>query len=105
MAQALYGLHPATNAIRRCLSWVKTGKARCEHMFSALPLKADVAQRGRHVRFVPPADARWLAVERPKSAPISLITLLRQRPTAGPISKILDALGCANAWRAARRRL
>jgi hypothetical protein len=22
-------------------------------MFSALPLKADVAQRGRHVRFVP----------------------------------------------------
>src|SRR5260370_40852111 len=36
-----------------CLLWVKTGKARCEHMFSALPLKADVAQRGRHVRFVP----------------------------------------------------
>ena len=32
---------------------VKTGKAQREHMFSALPLKADVAQRGRHVRFVP----------------------------------------------------
>jgi hypothetical protein len=31
---------------------VKTGKAQCEHMFSALPPKADVAQRGRHVRFV-----------------------------------------------------
>src|SRR5258705_6735517 len=34
--------------------WVKTGKARCEHMFSALPLEADVAQRGRHVRLVLP---------------------------------------------------
>src|SRR5712664_4146121 len=32
---------------------VKTGKARCEHMFSALPLRADIAQRGRHVGFVP----------------------------------------------------
>src|SRR5258707_15437973 len=38
----------------RCPFWaVKTGKAQCEHMFSALPPKADVAQRGRHVRFVP----------------------------------------------------
>jgi hypothetical protein len=36
-----------------CPLWVKTGKAQCEQMFSALPLKADVAQRGRHVRFVP----------------------------------------------------
>ena len=35
---------------------VKTGKARSEHMFSALPLKADVAQRGRHVRLVPTAE-------------------------------------------------
>jgi hypothetical protein len=40
----------------QCLSWVKTGKAPCEHMFSGLPLKADVAQRGRHVRFVPITD-------------------------------------------------
>ncbi len=39
-----------------CLSWVKTGKARCEHMFSALPLRADIAQCGRHVRFVPRAE-------------------------------------------------
>jgi len=29
----------------------KSEKAPCEHMFSALPPKADVAQRGRHVRF------------------------------------------------------
>ena len=27
-------------------------------MFSALPLKADVAQRGRHVRFVPNSGSR-----------------------------------------------
>jgi hypothetical protein len=31
---------------------LKIGKAPCEHMFSALPLRADVAQRNRHVRFV-----------------------------------------------------
>src|SRR6266404_6847966 len=39
-----------------CRRWVKIGKARCEHLFSALPLRADVAQRNRHVRFVPEAD-------------------------------------------------
>jgi hypothetical protein len=32
---------------------VKTGKAQCEYMFSALPLRADIAQQSRHVRFVP----------------------------------------------------
>src|SRR5258707_1104866 len=31
---------------------VKTGKAQCEHMFSALPLRADIAEQSRHVRFV-----------------------------------------------------
>ena len=40
----------------QCLRWVKTGKAPCEHMFSALPLRADIAQRSRHVRFVPKGD-------------------------------------------------
>src|SRR6266436_1334845 len=34
-------------------AWVKTGKAQCEQMFSALPLRADIAQCSRHVRFVP----------------------------------------------------
>jgi len=34
-------------------AWVKTGKAQCEHMFSALPLKADITLRTRYVRFVP----------------------------------------------------
>jgi hypothetical protein len=33
--------------------WVKTGKAQREQMFSALPLKADIAEHGRHVRLVP----------------------------------------------------
>jgi hypothetical protein len=37
--------------------WVKTGKAQCEHMFSALPLRADIAQQTRHVRFVPTRDS------------------------------------------------
>ncbi len=40
----------------QCPRWVKTGKARYEHMFSALPLKADIALRTRHVRFVPLTD-------------------------------------------------
>src|SRR6266403_1360044 len=40
----------------RCPSWVKTGKAQCEQMFSALPPRADIAQRSRHVRFVPISD-------------------------------------------------
>ncbi len=39
-----------------CRIRVKTGKAPCEHMFSALPLRADIAQRSRHVRFVPKGD-------------------------------------------------
>src|SRR6202166_5329373 len=36
---------------------VKTGKAQCEHMFSALPLRADIAEQSRHVRFVPTGDS------------------------------------------------
>jgi hypothetical protein len=44
-----------------CLERVKTGKARWEHMFSALPPKADITLRTRHVRFVPPITdiSRW----------------------------------------------
>src|SRR5258705_9897999 len=37
-------------------AWVKTGKARCEHMFSALPSNSDIARRIRHVSKVPQAD-------------------------------------------------
>ena len=44
-----------------CGSWpgplrVKTGKAQREQMFSALPLRADIAQCSRHVGFVPGTD-------------------------------------------------
>jgi hypothetical protein len=34
-------------------SWVKSGKAQGEQMFSALPLRADIAQHERDVRKVP----------------------------------------------------
>src|SRR5437899_3705602 len=37
----------------RCPLRVKTGKAQREQMFSALPLKPDIAENGRHVRLVP----------------------------------------------------
>src|SRR6476620_4462675 len=35
---------------------VKTGKAQCEQMFSALPPKADFALRTQYVRFVPNSE-------------------------------------------------
>jgi hypothetical protein len=35
---------------------VKTGKAPCEHMFSASPLRADIAQCSWDVRFVSNPD-------------------------------------------------
>ena len=41
----------------QCLRWVKAGKAQCEDMFSALPLRADIAHCSQHVRFVPDADS------------------------------------------------
>src|SRR5258706_12454259 len=40
-----------------CRIRVKTGKAQCEQMFSALPPRADIARRSRHVRFVPSRDS------------------------------------------------
>src|SRR3981189_2280711 len=36
-----------------CPLWVKLRRTQCEQMFSGLPLKADIAQRGRHVPKVP----------------------------------------------------
>ena len=53
---ALVGLKQASRPYEmladvRC--GVKTGKAQCQQMFSALPLRADIAQCSRHVRFVP----------------------------------------------------
>jgi hypothetical protein len=47
----------ASDAIRPNVSdGVKTGNTHCEQMLSALPLRTDIAQRGRHVRFVPIGD-------------------------------------------------
>src|SRR5258706_15814517 len=44
---------PTSDTTGRCPSWVKNGKAPCEHMFSASPLRADIAQCSWDVRFVP----------------------------------------------------
>src|SRR6266550_1341699 len=41
--------------------WVKTGNTQREQMTSALPLRADIAQQTRHVRFVPKRDIALLA--------------------------------------------
>jgi hypothetical protein len=50
----------------------QTGKALCEHMFSALPLRADGAQDSRHVRFVPILLKKSsLADQRNFSAPLA----------------------------------
>src|ERR1700730_8637941 len=45
------------NATAPHLDSTKTGKAQCEQMFSALPLRADIVQYSRHVRFVPATDS------------------------------------------------
>src|SRR6266404_6113334 len=43
-------------------AWVKRRNTRCEQMFSALPLpRPDIAQCGRHVRFVPETDLATLS--------------------------------------------
>jgi hypothetical protein len=42
--------------IKRMSALGQTGNTRREQMFSALALKADIAQCGRHVRFVPTAE-------------------------------------------------
>src|SRR5260221_2425594 len=44
----------------KCPSWVKRRNTRCEQMFSALPPRPDIAQCGRHVRFVPQAEVNDL---------------------------------------------
>jgi hypothetical protein len=45
-----------------CPLWVKTGKAQCEHMTSALPLKADIRRAAWDVRFVPTGDI-WFGMK------------------------------------------
>ena len=41
-------------------SWVKTGKAPCEQMFSAAHPTTDIAKILRHVHLVPIGDIEWL---------------------------------------------
>src|SRR6266403_5556737 len=43
-------------------AWVKRRNTRCEQMFSALPPRPDIAQCGRHVRFVPRRDSCTAAI-------------------------------------------
>src|SRR5712671_2939302 len=56
----------------QCRSWVKTGKPQCEHMFSAMPPRADIAPQSRHVRFEPTTDLCTAAIasfiQSPRSA-------------------------------------
>jgi hypothetical protein len=47
-----------------CPLWVKSGKARVEHLTSAFHSKADVALSLRHVSLVPEADITYEAVSR-----------------------------------------
>jgi hypothetical protein len=46
----------AANSIRLCPLWVKSGQLKRLHPMSALPPKADIAERDRDVRFVPTGD-------------------------------------------------
>jgi hypothetical protein len=39
---------------------------KCQHPMSALPQKADIAERDRHVRFVPEADIEATPIIAPK---------------------------------------
>src|SRR5712692_3496506 len=78
-------------------AWVKTGKAPCEHMFSALLPEADVALRTRYVRFVPGADqiARLSALA---NAWRRLGAIMRSR-----VAAMHDARTPTLRWRACRR--
>jgi hypothetical protein len=42
----------------RCLRWVKSGNARCEHLTSEMPSIADIVRTCPKVRVVPIADIR-----------------------------------------------
>ena len=46
-------MHCELRDAARCPLWVKSGKARPEHLLSAIPPKADVARSLRDVSFVP----------------------------------------------------
>jgi hypothetical protein len=66
-------------------AWVKTGKAQCEHMFSAVALIADIAQRSQHVRFVPIGDSCTAA---PTDLFDHIVSLGEQRGRDGEAERI-----------------
>jgi hypothetical protein len=45
----------------QCPLWVKSGKARLEHLLPAIPPKADLARSLRDVGFVPNAELAFTA--------------------------------------------
>jgi hypothetical protein len=71
--------------MRPGLIWVKTGKAQCEHMFSAVALIADIAQRSQHVRFVPIGDSCTAA---PADLFDHIVSLGEQRGRYGETERI-----------------
>src|ERR1035437_475746 len=72
-------------------AWVKTGKAQCEHIFSALPLRADIAQCSRHVCFVPISDIRSRQLKRPLSFAHSPVKLTKSPAVVGPLNRAKGA--------------
>ena len=81
------------NLAAKCLGWVKTGKALGEHMFSALPPKADSSRTSRHVRIVPQADIEPSRAEAKKLQPTSMSTV-RFEPIVADLTSTLGLAEC-----------
>src|SRR6202022_2402565 len=77
------------NATAPHLDSTKTGKAQCEHMFSAVPLRADIAKHGRHVRRVPRTDSR--------RSPGTVLTLVANAVTKTCRFR-LECIAGSNRW-------
>jgi hypothetical protein len=91
---------PSETDQARCRRWVKTGKAQREQMFSALALKADIAQHRRHVRFVPQPDdpvIEGLAEASSKSLHIAIGSIERRRRSPVQRRELTTFLGGAAA--------
>src|SRR6202171_1877830 len=87
-----------------CPFRLKLRRTQCEHMFSGLPLKADIAQCSRHVSSVPNPEVagRWTAPGAPKSeiqfsCVGGLLTYISFTPR--------NVSECACGWSKVRRRI
>jgi hypothetical protein len=67
-------------AVIRSRLRVKLRRTQCEHMFSGLPLKADIAQCSRHVSKVPFSDSRAAAIRERAAAAMSAADQYQQSP-------------------------